>query len=295
MAEETGTRGNLNIKRKRKHSRFLSCFGFSHRDDRYLPELNVCDDQKKTRRWFSSAKLRLKNSVKETIAVYNPPIFKKIDGKKQVKEVRYDNFAGKGRSPVSIDRKTVKFAAIETLLSYDQTLGFDGKPGKEKYGHTHKNISRSGKPQTDMSKRLEVMEVETTPGYQRDSPVKKSSREMVTMSAQLRNSQLRNSLGARKKFCEESTGKFGPIVGMSVLVVIMAMMLLWGKISAIFYTAAWLYFLHYYRMMGGKIVKEIEVKGSNSVNIMKSTDSKDFMKKALLEGLIEKKHMWSLK
>ncbi|KAI3922891.1 hypothetical protein MKW98_007022 [Papaver atlanticum] len=292
MAEETGTRGNLNIKRKRKNSRFLSCFGFSHRDDKYLPELNVCDDQKKTRRWFSSAKLRLKNSVKETIAVYNPPIFKKIDGKKQVKEVRYDNFTGKSRSPVSLDRKTVKFAAIETLLSYDQTLSFDGKPGKEKYGgNTQKNIAGSGKPHTDTSKGLEVMKVEKRAGYQSGSQVKKSSREMVTMSA-----QLRNSLGASKKFSEEHTGKFGPIVGMSVLVVIMAMMLLLGKISAIFYTAAWLYFLNYYRMMGGKIIKEIEGKGSNTVNnITKSIDSKDFKKRALLEGLIEKKHMWSLR
>ncbi|RZC71406.1 hypothetical protein C5167_034568 [Papaver somniferum] len=291
MAEETGTRGNLNIKRKRKHSRFLSCFGFSYRDDKYLPELKVCDDQKKTRRWFSSAKLRLKNSVKETIAVYNPPIFKKIDGKKQTKEVRYDNFTGKCRSPASLDRKTVKFAAIETLLSYDQTLSFDGKPGKEKDGgNTHKYIVWSGKPQTDTSKRLEVMKVEAKAGYQGDSAVKRSSREMVTMST-----QLRNSLGASKKFSEETTGKFGPAVGMSVLVVIMAMMLLWGKISAIFYTAAWLYFLHYYRMMGGKIIKEIEGKGSNSVNIMKTIDSKDLKKTALLEGPTEKKHMWFLK
>ncbi|KAI3831342.1 hypothetical protein MKX03_034128 [Papaver bracteatum] len=291
MAEETGTRGNLNIKRKRKHSRFLSCFGFSHRDDKYLPELNVCDDQKKTRRWFSSAKLRLKNSVKETISVYNPPIFKKIDGKKQIKEVKYDNFTGKGRNPASLDRKTGKFAAIETLLSYDQTLHSDGKPGKEKYGgNTKKNIIGSGKPPTDTSKRLDVMKVETTVGYQRDFLVKKSSREMVTMSA-----QLRNSLGPSKTFSEETIGKFGPIVGMSVLVVIMAMMLMLGKISAIFYTAAWLYFLHYYRMMGGKIIKEIEGKRSNTINITKNINSKDFKKKALLEGLVEKKHMWSLK
>ncbi|KAI3982893.1 hypothetical protein MKX01_010376 [Papaver californicum] len=270
MAEETDTRGNLNIKRKRKNSRFLSCFVFSHRDDKYLPELNVCDDRKKMRRWFSSAKLRLKNSVKETIAVYNPPTFKKIDGKKQIKEVRYDNFTGEGRSPVSLDRKTVKFAAIETLLSCDQTPNFDGKSGKGKHGNIEKNIFGSGKPQKDTIKRLEVMKVETEASYHRGSTAKKSGRKMVIMSL-----PLRDSLGASKKFSEESSGKFGPIVGMSVLAVIMAMMLLWGKISAIFYTAAWLYFLHYYRMMGGKIIKEIEGKGSNSVNIMKSVDSKD--------------------
>lgn len=185
----------------------------------------------------------------------------------------------------------MKFAAIETLLSFDQTLNSDGKPGKEMCGGTtKKNIIGSGKLPTDTSKRLEVMKVETTVGYQRDSPVKKSSREMVTMSA-----QLRNSLGPSRKFSEKTTGKFGPIVGMSVLVVIMAMMLLLGKISAIFYTAAWLYFLHYYRMMGGKIIKEIEGKRSNTINITKSFNSKDFKKRALLEGLVEKKHMWSLR
>ncbi|MCL7048021.1 hypothetical protein MKW94_002089 [Papaver nudicaule] len=291
MAEETDTRGNLNIKHKRKNSRFLSCFGFSHRDDKYLPELNVCDDRKKSRRWFSKAKLRLKNSVKETIAVYNPPIFKKIDGsKKQIKEVRYDNFMGKGRSLVNLDRKTVKFAAISTLLPNDQTLSFDGKLGKEKNGNTQKNIFGSGKFQTDTFKKSEVQVHKTKVGYQRDFSVKKSGRGIVTIS-----SQLRNSLGVSKKFSDESTGKFGPMVGMSVLVVIMATMLLWGKISAIFYTAAWLYFLQYYRMLGGKIIKEIEEKRSNSVNIMKNIDSEELKKRALLEGLIEKKHMWSLK
>ncbi|KAI3995403.1 hypothetical protein MKX01_002282 [Papaver californicum] len=190
MAEETDTRGNLNIKRKRKNSRFLSCFGFSHRDDKYLPELNVCDDRKRH------------NSVKETIAVYNPPVFKKIDGKKQIKEV-------------SLDRKTVKF---ETLLSCDQTPSFDGKS----------------------------LKVEMEAGYQRDSAAKKLGREMVTVSSPLRNSP--------------------GLICMSAIAMIMAMMLMRGKISAIFYTAAWLYFLHYYRMM---------------VNIMKSVDSKDYKKRTV--------------
>ncbi|KAG9441931.1 hypothetical protein H6P81_017785 [Aristolochia fimbriata] len=82
-----------------------------------------------------------------------------------------------------------------------------------------------------------------------------------------------------------NSGDLDPVVGMSVLIVALVVLLLWGRLCAVFCTAAWFYFVPRLR----KETRPPESRaGSGSSSPDK--DSVEYKKKVVMEGLLERSH-----
>lgn len=79
----------------------------------------------------------------------------------------------------------------------------------------------------------------------------------------------------------ETQGKFDPIVGMSIIIVTLAIMLIWGKLCAILCTFAWLFLVPRLRNVDGSMGKELN---SGSLDL----ESEEYKKKVVLEGLLQR-------
>jgi hypothetical protein len=75
--------------------------------------------------------------------------------------------------------------------------------------------------------------------------------------------------------------KLDPLVGMSIVVMTLMIMLLWGKLYAILCASAWFYFVPRLRseddVKNGLIQREFNL------------DSEEYKKKVVLEGFLERK------
>lgn len=85
-------------------------------------------------------------------------------------------------------------------------------------------------------------------------------------------------------------GKFDPTVGMTILIVTLAILLLWGRFCAVLCTSAWFYFIHRLRKAG----KSEEVAGKQLGAGKPDMESREYKKKVVLEGLLERNHRNSL-
>ncbi|KAL5993436.1 hypothetical protein ACLOJK_014361 [Asimina triloba] len=84
---------------------------------------------------------------------------------------------------------------------------------------------------------------------------------------------------------EKLDGRFDPVVGLSVLTVVVAIMLLWGRACAILCTSAWFYFIPRLRATvrnSGEVAGTLPKAGNVDV------DSEEYKKKVILEGLLER-------
>ncbi|XP_058090289.1 uncharacterized protein LOC131236834 [Magnolia sinica] len=79
-------------------------------------------------------------------------------------------------------------------------------------------------------------------------------------------------------------GKFDPVVGLSVLMVILAIMLVWGRTCAIVCTSAWFYFIPCLRTTENSG----EAAGELPETVKIDVDSEEYKKKIILEGLLER-------
>lgn len=83
----------------------------------------------------------------------------------------------------------------------------------------------------------------------------------------------------------DSAGRLDSIVGLSVVVVALAMVLVWGRVCAILCTSAWLYILPWLRPPDklSQAVAE-KVLAIDTINV----ESVEYKKKVVLEGLLER-------
>lgn len=87
---------------------------------------------------------------------------------------------------------------------------------------------------------------------------------------------------------KEALGKKrDPLVGLSVIMVILIIMVFWGRLCAILCTSAWFYFVPRLRN-ATKLDKNIQ----NSLD--QYYDSEEYKKKVVLEGFLERNHRNSL-
>jgi hypothetical protein len=87
---------------------------------------------------------------------------------------------------------------------------------------------------------------------------------------------------ARKK--DELSEKLDPVIGLSIVMVTLIIMLLWGRICAILCTSAWFYFVP--RL--ANVTKSDDVVGKNPNS--RDYDSEEYKKKVVLEGFLERNH-----
>lgn len=78
-----------------------------------------------------------------------------------------------------------------------------------------------------------------------------------------------------------SSKRFEPVVGLSVVMVTLVIMVLWGRVCAILCTSAWLYFVPRLISTGGS-----DGSGSGDLDI----GSEESKKKVVFEGFLERNH-----
>ncbi|XP_068640735.1 uncharacterized protein [Aristolochia californica] len=79
-----------------------------------------------------------------------------------------------------------------------------------------------------------------------------------------------------------NSGDLDPVVGMSILIVALAVLLLWGRVCAVFCTSAWFYFVP-------RLRKEIKSDMNSDLDTL-DMDSVEYKKKVVMEGLLERSH-----
>lgn len=78
--------------------------------------------------------------------------------------------------------------------------------------------------------------------------------------------------------------KFDPLVGMSIVVVTLIIMFVWGRLCAILCTSAWLYFVPRLRALKNDDAAMKKINGDLDLN------SQEYKKRVVLEGFLERDH-----
>lgn len=86
---------------------------------------------------------------------------------------------------------------------------------------------------------------------------------------------------------DKQGGKFDQFLGMSIILVTLTIMVVWGKLCAILCTSAWLYYFPLIKAKG--VEPEVTTRnGSKSFDL--DINSEEYKKKVVLEGLLERNH-----
>lgn len=86
----------------------------------------------------------------------------------------------------------------------------------------------------------------------------------------------------RKENDRPNGKKFDPLIGMSIVILTLMILLIWGKLCAILCAAAWFYFVPLSRS------EEDDVKNGLIPGEF-SYDSEEYKKKVVLEGFLQRK------
>ncbi|XP_076945631.1 uncharacterized protein LOC143616783 [Bidens hawaiensis] len=79
-------------------------------------------------------------------------------------------------------------------------------------------------------------------------------------------------------------GEFDSIIGMSIILVMLATLVLWGKLCAILCTSAWFFIVR--RLVAAREHSEPPPEGHNKLDL----ESKEYKKKVILEGFLQRNH-----
>lgn len=102
-----------------------------------------------------------------------------------------------------------------------------------------------------------------------------------------------NQLSSKSRVVPKKTGrddnamvvnKFDPVVGMSIIVVTLIIMFIWGRLCAILCTSAWLYFVPRLRAIKNDDAATMKIDGDLDLN------SQEYKKRVVLEGFLERDH-----
>ncbi|CAH1414707.1 unnamed protein product [Lactuca virosa] len=85
-------------------------------------------------------------------------------------------------------------------------------------------------------------------------------------------------------------GRFDSVIGMSVILVTLLIMLLWGKICAVLCTSAWFFIAPRLVAGGERSVLPTAEKGRQDSHINLDLESTEYKKKVVLEGLLQRNH-----
>ncbi|KAG6650718.1 uncharacterized protein LOC122313842 [Carya illinoinensis] len=131
--------------------------------------------------------------------------------------------------------------------------------------------SHPGSPKTSKTKPLAVM------SHSVSLPVSRHEKGAIPISSSLTNSRAVSKNLDREKG-SISTKKLDSAVGLSIVVVTLIIMLVWGRVCAILSTSAWLYF-----------VPRLVEQNPNSHHDQ-DYDSDEHKKKVVFEGFLERNH-----
>lgn len=115
-----------------------------------------------------------------------------------------------------------------------------------------------------------------------------SSSESKANSENLSDSVKQSTENEQDSFAEETDMgcKIRINFGIYLFLICLLLTVLWGKLFGILFTSIWLYFVRHWR--------EVNVR-QKEVTERPKTESKEYKKKVIMEGLLERKHHRSIK
>ncbi|KAF8407445.1 hypothetical protein HHK36_006578 [Tetracentron sinense] len=274
-------------KPKPQRSCFLPCFRFSGEvpdpDDTNFPS------SRRKIRWFSRTRFRMKKSGTKTVPL-EAPIPEKSNLSTEIEPVDSGEITDKRQIPATL------------VVASDQSVKL--KARKTKHGIVQSTILEIRKPLDHVTpvegdtchQQLPIhrkTESKIAGGSQPGSPgnnPKSSKKLMFTLAPSFplatahpsRRSRLVGEKSGRRN--DTLAGKLDPIVGMSILMVTLAIMLLWGRLCAIVCTSVCFYFVPRLRIAGKSDVNRDNRSESGDSGL----NSVECKKKVVLEGFLER-------
>ncbi|XP_038697910.1 uncharacterized protein LOC119995471 [Tripterygium wilfordii] len=256
---------------------FLGCFGFPSKQQ-FSRKKSVAKKNNKTTLCFSWSRFRIKrSSTVKTVPLdstnvssesFNLSFICPSPTKKDSKPLGQITAA----AIVSSDNQSPKETKINNLhhsrrQSHDATCQ-KGLSFRRKIDSI-RNTSHPGSPDTAKPRNgrpnVSISRSTTFPGPERVKLVGSPSTHSPVIS-------------------KEEDNKSDPIVGMSIIIVTILIMLVWGRLCAILCTSAWFFFVP-------RLGSNIDHSGTNgSGSKQPDLNSKEYKKRVVLEGLLERNY-----
>ncbi|OAY53580.1 uncharacterized protein At5g23160 [Manihot esculenta] len=274
---------------------FLGCFGFSGKHHVSRKKSAKFDHK---RSWFSRSRtFLLKQSVTKTVPVeYSAAVSEKLlttlkKSSKPKRKSSSDEIPSKRKTPASQD----KFPATDSKVDATSDQASRQSPHKTSHSSEQNIILENGKlldSAKQLSFRRKIDTLRNSSCSQPGSPNPGTNATAPTIhrltSFPATNPPEKTRVNTKKKPRKEN-GKidkgFDPLIGMSVLMVTLIIMFLWGRLCAILCTSAWLYFVaRLSKPTPNGTVKNGLVSGEPDLN------PEEQKKRVVLEGFLERNH-----
>ncbi|XP_010452804.1 PREDICTED: uncharacterized protein At5g23160 [Camelina sativa] len=239
-------------------SSFLGCFGFSrkiHSDKSMVAEEDGGEmmkkkNKKRISRWFLCSKFRLKNGeIKPSpIEETEKPTLRVVD---------------------ESDDKQKPLSVVIRRTTDRQNIPVDDKPVNQ---DTKESTPKDSKDKTpDRSKPMEPL------GSFKDTcPERVCTSKRYEKKPDLKPTRAKNN-GSR-------VGKFDPVIGISVIILTLMIMLVWGRLCAILCTSAWCYVLP--RVRDAAALAKRKRNGSDVSACVSDLNSESYKRKVVLDGFL---------
>ncbi|XWS63304.1 hypothetical protein CRYUN_Cryun06bG0083800 [Craigia yunnanensis] len=277
-----------------RSSSFLGCFAFSRK--KKPKEKTIETSSKKNTPLLSSPMFRLsvRKSRTKTMPVDNT---EKADAdseshiSKLIKKKSISKLSSKPQSPINHKPSRQNSKADQQLASSNQAAR--QKPKETTLQGPEPNIILANR------KLLDQTRTRSSPGSPIVQPKTKPKTQTklshtVSLPILERNQGVGNArihawinLKELQRKNNEVVEKLDPVMGMSIVLVTLIIMLLWGRLCAILCTSAWFYFFPCFRSTINN--NDITVKSTANSNDL-DLNSKEYKKKVVLEGLLERNH-----
>ncbi|XVF01782.1 hypothetical protein REPUB_Repub04eG0118900 [Reevesia pubescens] len=273
-----------------RSSSFLGCFGFS----RKKKPIKTSSKHKTPLLSWPMFRLSLRKSHTKTVPVDNTEKAEadsKTHTSKLIKKKSDRKLSSKPQSQSPSNHKPSRQNS-----KADQQLPSSNQAARER--PTETRLQLQGPEQNIILGNRKLLDPTRTgsslPGSPNVKP-KTQTKLSHTMSSPILegNQRVRNPrIHARiKRKNNEVVEKFDPLMGMSIIMVTLIIMLLWGRLCAIFCTSAWFYFCPRFRTsINNNESMDKSTANSNDLDL----NSEEYKKKVVLEGLLERNHRLTL-
>uniref|UniRef100_A0A5B7BYZ1 Uncharacterized protein n=1 Tax=Davidia involucrata TaxID=16924 RepID=A0A5B7BYZ1_DAVIN len=292
-------------KTKPRSTCFLGCLGFSGEkfSEKKSPDMVKSHNRKKPR-WFSWSRFRMKKSATKTVPVDTtttvPEKVKEIHAMKSDKKIaqKHHNIPATGVTSTQIPATLPHQRVHETSHETGQSTILESRKSldsvKDDTGQRRLSFGRN----TEV-RRTVVCQPHHHPAGSPEN-MSKSGRTATLLSPSApfpppppkRKKQGANAGGNYHVSVETDTaaaGKFDPIVGMSIIMVTLIIMLLWGRLCAVLCTSAWFYFIPRFKNPV-ESNSNTTVKNGSKNSGDSYVNSDEYKKKVVLEGFLERNH-----
>ncbi|XP_021910635.1 uncharacterized protein At5g23160 [Carica papaya] len=266
-------------KNKPKAACFLGCFGFS---EKMLPRKS--EKNRKSTRWLSWSRFRMRRIGSKTVPVDSTVTnHKTLSEPLSTKQIIPSGLSSNQQAPRKVsdrsnrrliyDTKQIspefqtRYGPTQDIIldndeKYPNRLSFDGKTDPRRIGSSQPDVINARTRNASSSHSISL-------------PV--TTRNVKPVSSK-----------KKKEIQNENGEKIDPIFGLSIVMVSLVIMLLWGRLCAILCTSAWCYCVSCVRTRNQRIIRNDVVLNSESTG-EPDLSSSEYKKKVVLEGFMKRK------